>query len=310
MQALFRKAVATWTFLKDDQDSFATDGQKTIVSWKNLHDNVDISKSWGIDVGRNTSLKARFSFVGKVGINDLLQQSRCDFEQEKIDLASVERCLNIIIAKSFDENVVRLSGKKFYVRKARTDLDSSKSLELMRGYHYTVKPGMGNLLMNFNVATSAFFCPVLVSEFLAETATFGNATERTSLLRQLRVYIEYPHKEERLNRPGARIKKICAVGPSLIKDLNFRKKVKDNERRPILDATGNWQLETNATTVVDHLEAGKYNHSSMAKQLTNSISISYAGASAEGSESHQCGICYRSCILCCRDAPHSTLPIV
>jgi hypothetical protein len=43
-QALFRKAIAQWTFLKDEQSSFASDGQKTIISCKNLHNSIDATK--------------------------------------------------------------------------------------------------------------------------------------------------------------------------------------------------------------------------------------------------------------------------
>ncbi|KAI4623607.1 hypothetical protein J4E80_003418 [Alternaria sp. BMP 0032] len=240
IQALFRKAVDTWPFLNAHQDSFATDGQKTIVSWKSLHSNMDpstleagASSTWRRDLVVNSAItiQARFSFVGTVDIAGLIQQSESNPDQEKTDHTSAERCLNILIAKSFDASVVRLSGKKFYVRKARANLGSSTSLEIIRGYHYAVRPGMGNLLMNFNVATSAFFRPILVSEFLADRGTFSSDWERQVNLKTLRVYVEFPHSEDRLNRPGARIKKIKDLGPA-IGTLSFRKVSKDAQGQP------------------------------------------------------------------------------
>ncbi|KAI4672724.1 uncharacterized protein J4E78_001226 [Alternaria triticimaculans] len=262
IQALFRKAVDTWPFLNAHQDSFATDGQKTIVSWKSLHSNMDpstleagASSTWRRDLVVNSAITipARFSFVGTVDVAGLIQQSESNPDQEKTDHTSAERCLNILIAKSFDASVVRLSGKKFYVRKARANLGSSTSLEIIRGYHYAVRPGMGNLLMNFNVATSAFFRPILVSEFLADRGTFSSDWERQVNLKTLRVYVEFPHSEDRLNRPGARIKKIKDLGPA-IGTLSFRKVSKDAQGHPIRDITqpGGWQIDP-PTQVVDHL---------------------------------------------------------
>ena len=277
IQALFRKAVDTWPFLNAHQDSFATDGQKTIVSWKSLHSNMDpstleagASSTWhrALVVNSAITIPARFSFVGTVDVAGLIQQSESNPDREKTDHTSAERCLDILIAKSFDASVVRLSGKKFYVRKARANLGSSKSLEIIRGYHYAVKPGMGNLLMNFNVATSAFFRPILVSEFLADRGTFSNDLERQVNLKTLRVYVEFPHSEDRLNRPGARIKKIKDLGPA-VDTLSFRKVSKDAQGQPIRDITqpGGWQLDP-PTQVVDHLMTGKKTHLYLVRWLT------------------------------------------
>jgi eukaryotic translation initiation factor 2C len=275
IQALFRKAIAQWSFLKDDQDSFATDGQKTIVSWKKLHDTIDDDKlflrgpgkdgagsQWQDDIstGRTTSVTARFNFVGSVNVEDLVKQTQCDLTVERSDLSSVERCINILISKSFDNSVVKLSGKKFYVRNARDTLGQSQSLEIIRGYYYAVQPSIGRLLMNFNVATSAFIRPILVSEFLQDTSTFSDL-EKLSLLTRLRVYVEREHKEDRLNRPGARIKKISALGNAAnenIEDLYFHKKLLGADQKPYKLPNNEWARETKKTFVAQHHLDGKF----------------------------------------------------
>lgn len=141
---MFRKAIAQWTFPRDDQSTFATDGQKTIISWKKLHSSMDAAKlvdqptgqdnvgaSWSEDIvnGTNLTTTARFSCVGPVNTTDLLSQTNCNIAKAKLDLTSVERCISILISKSFDNPVVKLLGKKFYVRNSRSALGNSKSLE-------------------------------------------------------------------------------------------------------------------------------------------------------------------------------------
>jgi hypothetical protein len=114
-QALFRKAIATWGCFKDDlHDSFATDGQKTIVAWKKLHDTLDFTKithqgsvpdhegtiwSDSIPLSNTTSTSARFTFVGQVNVADLLQKTQSNVTYAKTDFSSVERCINILISK-------------------------------------------------------------------------------------------------------------------------------------------------------------------------------------------------------------------
>jgi eukaryotic translation initiation factor 2C len=266
-QALFRKAIAEWSFLANNQDCFTTDGQKTIVSWKKLHELIDFPKvsvqstnktdeglpfQIPITTGK-TTITARFSYVGVVNIEDLLKQTQCDLSQIRKDLPSVERCINILISKSFNNDVVKSSGKKFYVRNARNALGTSKSLEIIRGYYYAVQPGIGSLLLNFNVATSAFFKPILVSDFLKDVETFG--PHRFELIKRLRVYVEYEHKEKHLNNMGARIKGIVTLGnePSEnIEKLFFYKKLLGSDGKPYKLDNGEWAREKTPTTVAQH----------------------------------------------------------
>jgi eukaryotic translation initiation factor 2C len=93
--------------------------------------------------------------------------------------------------------------------------------------------------MNFNVSTSAFFRPVLVSDFLEDTSTFFDRAERIALLTKLHVYVERTHMGSYLNRPGARIKKISAIRDARgtnFENLSFFKKLKDPQtNKPIPD---------------------------------------------------------------------------
>ncbi|KAI8943146.1 hypothetical protein NX059_001176 [Plenodomus lindquistii] len=66
----------------------------------------------------------------------------------------------------------------------------------MRGYFYSVKPGMGQIPLTLNACTSAFYQPILVSEFLRDEATFKNRDERLAALRNLGVQLTYEPKRK------------------------------------------------------------------------------------------------------------------
>lgn len=183
------------------------------------------------------------------------------------DVEHIERCLNILISKSLTADVVQLSGKKFYVRSGRSELAHSKSLEIIRGYCFNVKPGMGNLLLNFNIATSAFFRPILIDEFLGDEDTFKDSeASRWNILRTLRVFVEYPRKslgsgksgeDSDLNATSARIKRIGGRSTENIEDLFFYRNKQDAGGNFIQKPDGDFEKETEKTFVIKHLEAGK-----------------------------------------------------
>jgi eukaryotic translation initiation factor 2C len=77
---------------------------------------------------------------------------------------------------------------------------------------------MGKILLNVSAATSAFYQPIFVSEYLQDSTTF-NQNDRLRFLKGVQVYIEYQRgnhdAESRIsgcNRPQARIKKVFEVG--------------------------------------------------------------------------------------------------
>ncbi|PSN65856.1 Piwi-domain-containing protein [Corynespora cassiicola Philippines] len=287
VKILFKEAIQSWDFLRDNQDSFAHDGYKTIVSWKKLHIGLPDDKRdapgvdiWGYAIpygqGRDGRTRkeanARFKFVRKVDVETLKSQTKSDPKAEPWDKASsVIKCLNTLISMSLDERVHQASPNKFFVKSARSDLNNathgtSMSLETIRGYFYTLKPGMHTLLLNFNVATSAFFKPILVSEFMADTATFGDEIQRRTILKRLKVFIEYDRADKNLNGMNKRVKIISEVGDKTIGELEpFRKKAKgaDGKPIPVLDDSGKpkmvddkpeYKLDDNTTSVKDHLE--------------------------------------------------------
>lgn len=165
--------------------------------------------------------------------------------------------MNIIISNNLAEDVVQLQSNKFFVKSGYAPLGSTSTAALctIRGYFYTVKPGMGKLLLNVNAATSAFYTPMTVAEFMRDN-TFA-PHEREGVLQNLRVYIEYDRKAPkdpkdrervaRLNKPQTRIKTIIGFGnPIGHADVKFKK--------GFVNADGNYEQEQGYTRVIDHMK--------------------------------------------------------
>jgi eukaryotic translation initiation factor 2C len=95
--------------------------------------------------------------------------------------------------------VAQVSAKKFFLANQTSPLISAISqqscgaLETKSGCFYTIKPGASKILLNINPATSAFFKPMLVSDFLLDSQTFtGTSTnDRYNMLAGKRVVITH-----------------------------------------------------------------------------------------------------------------------
>lgn len=114
----------------------------------------------------------------------LSTQSLCDFV-EKGDtagnLSPIITALNALLSKyaSASTNLVPLGANKFFLKAGYAEMRVKVSqnpldplqpggLQAHRGYFLSVRPGMGKTLVNINSVTSAFFKPMLLSQFIME----------------------------------------------------------------------------------------------------------------------------------------------
>jgi eukaryotic translation initiation factor 2C len=140
----------------------------------------------------------------------------------------------------------------------------------VRGYYYTVKPGTGIIILNFNLATSAFFKPISVQTFLADQATFGGHQEDD--LKGLRVYVltervrvagdvNYDklnsESSRTLNSESSRTKKVNFIGEN-IENLRFQKRKKNADGTSAKNADGSYQKEGGFMTVIQYLKESKF----------------------------------------------------
>jgi hypothetical protein len=165
--------------------------------------------------------------------------------------------LNTVISKSLSKDVFSTSSHRFYFKNGHELLGNSRSLCIMRGYDYTVKPAMEKVLLNVNAATSAFFRPITVAEFLADRTTF-TANEVGKRIKRLKVYVvpdrksvqdlEEQKRVDDLNLPQNRIKTIKAFGKPI--GDRFEQRLKFCKW---IEVNGQLQQSTQWTHVVDHM---------------------------------------------------------
>jgi eukaryotic translation initiation factor 2C len=278
---VYQKAIETWDFLKFHKTKFVTNNFDTIIAWENLHQYIPFPPSRGdgettgiwnmvLQDGSNT-LTRGVELVRQLDVRALQQYSNADpkYEQESFD--AISKCLNLVISKTFDDSkLYRQAANKFFVKDARVrltmgiypDMKISESLEIVRGYYYTVKPGTGNIILNFNLATSAFFKPITVDKFLADQHTFVGRQEDN--LKGLRVYVlterikvEGDKNYEKLNSESSRTKKVNFIGPN-IDTLSFQKRRKNADGSFVKNAEGTYQKDPGTITVLQYLKDSKF----------------------------------------------------
>ena len=209
-------------------------------------------------------LDLTFKYRGKVNLERLKAFSNPASNNNDAALANFNfdplvTHLNNVISKSMsDVDVFQTSSHRFYFKNGHEDLDSSKSLCTMRGYDYTVKSAMEKVLLNVNAATSAFFRPITVAEFMLDTKTFAK-NEIEKRIKDVKVYIipdrksvqdaEEQKRVDDLNKPQNRIKTVKSLG-LLIGDrtddtFKFRRWIKVNDQLT---------QEQNQTHVIEHMK--------------------------------------------------------
>jgi eukaryotic translation initiation factor 2C len=273
LRALMERVIENTDALRLNREHFATDLYDTIVAWEPLDALLgqpttgigDVGSEWHLTdlVDRGDTFKFRLKFERKVDVYGLKRYTQTDPDAHNLDKAVVVNALNVIVFDNFersDDPTVQIGANKFYLRGAYEDLCypdpsdpkkylTSKSLCTIRGYSYTVKPGIDKVLLNVNTATSAFYKPQRVSELMKDNETWGG-TDLEDVLRGLRVRIDYERGDKkneeaftRLNSEEGRVKVIDGLGKAT-KVETFRPK----------DPTG--QILP-PRTIENHLQIGK-----------------------------------------------------
>ncbi|KAK3718502.1 hypothetical protein LTR37_005006 [Vermiconidia calcicola] len=128
--------------------------------------------------------------------------------------------LNALISQHVIHNtsdrIVPVGPNKFFLKGGRT-YDPNDMLDIHRGYFTSIRPGSSRILLNVNVATSAFYRPVLVSELYRLVKTTFNAYGKPEgLLKGLSVRIAHERvkydDEYDPNNEGNRHRTIAGFG--------------------------------------------------------------------------------------------------
>ncbi|KAI4636318.1 hypothetical protein J4E83_001272 [Alternaria metachromatica] len=272
-KAVVKTAIQAWDFLRNNQIHFATDHLKFVVAWRDLHTGIQCPrKSTPADevmwtptpiADGDRRVQLYFKYHGEMNLDRLQdyvnpRSKPNDSALPDFNFNPLVAYLNTVIAKNLTDEVFQTSSHKFFFKDSHEVLGRSKSLCVMRGYDYTISPAMEKVLLNVNAATSAFYRPITVAEFLKDNTFHQNERERR--IKRLRVYItperlavtdpEEQIRVDNLNRPQNRIKTVKAFGGDIGNRsddaLKFRKWFNNG---------GQLQQANEDTHVVDHMKS-------------------------------------------------------
>lgn len=148
-----------------------------------------------------------------------------DILYEHQHVSNIAQVLNTLVADSAcvpktlpEFDTFQIGANKFFLRSGFAHLANTNVLQLHHGFSVTVKPAMGSTLLNFNSATSAFYCPLNVAAYLRQVAS-PILDKPLAGLQGLRVYIEYNRGQALpggalpdIDRLERRIKTIFGIG--------------------------------------------------------------------------------------------------
>lgn len=247
--------------LKRQRENYATDNLSTIISWKELEfDTVPASgdagepllvKQSAVPFGTTKDpatgqrrLKNETVSLYYHGRIDMLSfekhvQGSKGSDIVRLDTSEVERAVNLLIS----EATSRITGKhrsfkvganKFFNKDQYSQLD--ERFVCHHGFFTTVKAAMGGALLNVNTATSAFFKPMTVREFL-QLSSARPQRETNRILKGVRVWIDYERGDAKvddgsgkgmmignpLNTPQRRTRTITQIGVRNLEKTTFWK---------------------------------------------------------------------------------------
>ncbi|KAF2838403.1 hypothetical protein M501DRAFT_1032321 [Patellaria atrata CBS 101060] len=210
-------------------DHWATDYECTIISKKPLGDGPLVEgciiDRLDVETPRRNVAQDPTVYTLEVKFNKEIDlQTFLDFTNSDPSLfstgygsANVIRAVNIPISSGLEsaqgpmESIISGANKVFLKRSNTVLSKSNKTLCALRGYFTTLKPGMGEILLNVNTCMSAFYNTFLVSDFYNN---YPNPDRRQKALIGLRVYITIERKNEKgaldemLNLDHRRVKTI------------------------------------------------------------------------------------------------------
>lgn len=85
------------------------------------------------------------------------------------DVARKAKALNAIVSnymcRSTSTPIQQLGANRFFLIDAYEDMGQDSPFVTIRGYFSSIRPGNNQVFLNVNTTTSAFFKPILISEF-------------------------------------------------------------------------------------------------------------------------------------------------
>ncbi|KAF2160003.1 hypothetical protein M409DRAFT_60403 [Zasmidium cellare ATCC 36951] len=202
-----------------ERDHIATDCQKKIISDRPLYNDVQLITVNDYVPGTRDAPKAHkleLQYVACHQMDSLLEYVN-GADMEYSDHGATD-ALNIVLSKAVTDgnrDTFQVGTNRFYFRAGWHDIDDG--LIAVRGYFSSIKPSMGNILLNVNTVTSPFYKAQDVSKYL-ELPNLQNKNAAESFLAKRRVYVNFkrnddPNEQGRsVNSLSRRCKTLVSLG--------------------------------------------------------------------------------------------------
>ncbi|KAI9697774.1 MAG: hypothetical protein M1836_004450 [Candelina mexicana] len=239
--------VLVQTPFNDHDQHLATNWTSLIIATDVLPltegDNQDVFLS--VDLrGTQTEIKLKVSYVDSLRTDELLEYGKGStaINPENFDYTNIATALNVLIqghVSRRNSDVTLIGTNKFYINPGSTPSHNlSGGLHARRGCFTSTRPGDGEVLLNVNTATSAFFTAQKLSSFIQEcfrnkTRLFSHETTAlAAMIKGLRVSLLYdPVTTTKLDplAPGRRTTTIAGVSETPVERQRFRHAEKQKE---------------------------------------------------------------------------------
>ncbi|KAK1296146.1 Protein argonaute MEL1 [Acorus calamus] len=206
------------------------------------------SKSFGLLFRKERDFKVAIQMVGRADIHHLQQfliGRQSDMPQETI------QALDVVLRQS-PSNRFTVVGRSFFSSSQRADIGDG--CEFWRGFCQSLRPTQMGLSLNIDISATAFFKPVLVTQFLAEFLFVRDVskplsdTDRLKVKKVLRgLSVETTHV-----RSCKRRYRISGVSPQPMRQIiiaegqHYSKKLNEQQVTKMLKATcvrpRNWEM--------------------------------------------------------------------
>ncbi|KAK4500633.1 hypothetical protein PRZ48_008822 [Zasmidium cellare] len=205
--------------LWQERDHIATDCQKKIVSDKPLYNDVHLVTVNDYVPGTRDAPKAHKLELHYVACHEM-DHLRAYVNGANVNYSDrgASDALNIALSKAVTDNnndTFQVGSNRFYYRAGWSNLEDG--LIAVRGYFSSIKPSMGNILLNVNTVTSPFYKAQPVAKYL-KLGSLKKKEDAEAFLAKRRVYVNFTRQQDPsepgrdVNSFGRRCKTLVELG--------------------------------------------------------------------------------------------------
>lgn len=207
------------------------DGRKNLFSIKpyDFHPAKDFSVDPpgrdGRPRPRSKTVKLKFAGLINMSTLESLMTGKVGIDQAEVTQIAVTALNNVVRMAPVTNSNYPIKGSSFFMDIPGVSREMPKGLKLYRGFFQSVRPAMGRMLVNIDIATGVAFQPISVFDFAMKHFNFRDARQMSELQESQLITLTRVLKGVKVvvtvgkPRPGAAerlksIKSVSSTGPA------------------------------------------------------------------------------------------------